>query len=80
MRRVSLPVADTLALRSARKRSGAGAFCGLQNRCPAPVAGSGVGSIPMRFRHFGSEGLRQLLDASFPSASDSLLPPNLRLQ
>jgi len=33
------------------KRSGAGASCGLQNRCPAPVAASGVGSIPMRFRH-----------------------------
>jgi hypothetical protein len=25
---------------------------GLQNRCPAPVAASGGGSIPMRFRQF----------------------------
>ena len=34
-----------------RKRSGAGASRGLQNRSPASGAARGVGSIPMRFRH-----------------------------
>src|SRR6185369_2589781 len=49
------PPAESLGCRflynPSRKRSGAGAFCGLQNRCPGPVAVRGVGSIPMRFRH-----------------------------
>src|SRR5947209_6428565 len=47
-------------LESARKRSGAGASRGLQNRCPVPVAVRGVGSIPMRFRQ---------------SAPQTLIPP-----
>lgn len=44
------PAPSPLVVGCPRERSGAGASCGLQNRCPAPVAASGVGSIPMRFR------------------------------
>ena len=42
---------EAYGLESSRKRSGAGASRGLQNRSPAPVSARGVGSIPMRFRH-----------------------------
>lgn len=38
------------------KRSGAGASCGLQNRCRVLVTVSGVGSIPMRFRQMPAVG------------------------
>src|SRR6185312_4244187 len=54
-KRITVAPTLTSATISPGERSGAGAFRGLQNRCPAPVAVSGVGSIPMRFRQSGQE-------------------------